>query len=125
MGCRSIDSTFLADSGHGIQNLKHMSRRRCTSPTAGSGQIHDCGYGLGYTIDEGGSNESHHVTPRCLIHFLQQAQMEDLVRALREKTIHRVFYSQCLQEGWDTKGYHTWLGDSRLRSQNEVLVLAA
>ena len=63
--------------------------------------------------------------PKDLVKDLKRRQMEKLRERLQGKKMHGTFFSQCLSEGWDTKGSHAWLKEGRFRAETEAMMIAA
>ena len=59
------------------------------------------------------------------MHLLKEPQYDELTVSLERKTIHRVFFKQRQEEGWDASGPHVWLLDGRVQARTEALIMAA
>ena len=73
-------------------------------------------YQLGMMFTEEGlfGSDGKAVSRRHVMHLLKKVPYDELAVCLERKTIHRVFFKQCQEEGWNTSGSHAWLLDGRV-----------
>ena len=77
--------------------------------------------------DLAGSIESGIGLPEAMMvtNQLKAAQAIKLIKRLRNKTIHGVYYQNSMAPGIDYEGFHTWLTDGTVRAETEALIVAA